>query len=105
LLLLIVNVNAEKSGLPKMAAINGVKMSFTSALITAPNAAPITTATARSTTFPRMTNSLNSTTMLLESSAITRTSSQSCAARLRHGEGGYATTIGVREGRSQRKTG
>src|SRR5271157_2861235 len=42
-----------------MAAITGVSRSFTKALTTAPNAAPITTPTARSTTLPRRTNSRN----------------------------------------------
>ena len=49
----MVNVSAEKSWLPKMAAMSGVMMSATSAAMTAPNAMPMTTATARSTTFPR----------------------------------------------------
>src|SRR4051812_35165303 len=40
--------------------ISGVMMSLTNAVMTAPNAAPITTAIARSTTFPRRTNALNS---------------------------------------------
>src|SRR4051794_9541875 len=42
-----------------MAAISGVMRSATSLVTTAPNAAPMTTATARSTTLPRMTKSLN----------------------------------------------
>src|SRR5690348_12696731 len=46
LLLLIVTLKFEKSGLPPMAAIRGVKIFVTSAVITAPKAAPITTATA-----------------------------------------------------------
>src|SRR6478672_11971681 len=48
-----------------MAAISGVTMSATSALMTAPNAAPITTATARSTRLPRRMKSRNSVTRLL----------------------------------------
>src|SRR5690348_13935119 len=59
LLLLIVTLRFEKSGLPPMAAISGVKMLVTSAVTTAPKAAPMTTATARSTTFPRKRNFLN----------------------------------------------
>jgi hypothetical protein len=39
---LTVNASAEKSGLPTIAAINGVIKSFTSAVTTAPKAAPIT---------------------------------------------------------------
>ena len=58
LLLLIVNVRPEKSGLPKIAAMSGVRMSATKAVTTAPNAAPMTTATARSTTLPRRMKSL-----------------------------------------------
>src|ERR1051326_701069 len=42
-----------------MAAIRGVTRSFTKALTTAPNAAPMTTATARSTTLPRSRNARN----------------------------------------------
>src|SRR5436309_15193364 len=50
---------AEKSGLPAMAAIDGVNRSLTMAVTTAPNAPPITTATARSRTLPRITNCRN----------------------------------------------
>ena len=56
---LIVNVSAEKSGWPKIAAMSGVRMLATNAVITAPKAAPMTTATARSTTLPRMMKSRN----------------------------------------------
>src|ERR1039458_1991327 len=49
---------AENSGLPAMAAINGVSRSFTIEVTTVPNAAPITTPTARSTTLPRRMNCL-----------------------------------------------
>src|SRR5580658_2732896 len=42
-----------------MAAISGVMKSLTSAVTTAPKATPMTTATARSTTFPRRTKFLN----------------------------------------------
>ena len=72
---LIVNVSAEKSGLPKMAAISGVRMSATKAVITAPKAAPMTTATARSTTLPRMMksrNPLNIRPPLVESRRVRR---------------------------------
>ena len=58
LLALISKAIAEKSGLPTMAAMNGVIRSFTSAVITAPNAPPMTTATARSMTLPRSRNCL-----------------------------------------------
>src|SRR5260370_15430596 len=54
-----VKLKAEKSGLPAMAAISGVRMSPTNDVITAPNAAAIRTATARSITLPRITNCLN----------------------------------------------
>ena len=43
-----------------MAAISGVIKSFTNAVTTAANATPTTTATARSTTFPRRMNFLKS---------------------------------------------
>src|SRR6201995_3256478 len=46
-----------------MAAMIGVMMSATSAVTTAPNAPPMTTATARSTTLPRMMNSLKPLSM------------------------------------------
>src|SRR6267154_3128253 len=49
---------AEKSGLPTTAAISGVNRSFVSAVTTPPKAAPITTPTAISTTFPRRMNFL-----------------------------------------------
>src|SRR4051812_6411648 len=52
------NVRAEKSCFPTIAAISGVKRSLTNDVTTAPNAAPITTATARSTTLPRNRNCL-----------------------------------------------
>ncbi len=58
LLPLIVNSIAEKSGFPTMAAMNGVIRSLTNAVTTAPNATPITTATARSRTLPRKINCL-----------------------------------------------
>src|SRR5580658_6995061 len=50
---------AEKSGLPTMAAIKGVSRSLVNAVTTPPNAAPITTPTAMSTTLPRRINFLN----------------------------------------------
>src|SRR5579859_6084743 len=59
LLLFAVKNRALKSCLPKIAAINGVSRSLTSAVTTAVNAVPMTTATARSTTLPRKMNSLN----------------------------------------------
>src|SRR5215469_8909350 len=52
----MVKLNAEKSGLPTIAAINGVKRLVTNEVTTAPKAAPITTATARSITLPRIMN-------------------------------------------------
>src|SRR5512133_3539152 len=56
----MVKARLPKSGLPKIAAMTGVRRSLTSALTTAVKAAPMTTATARSTTFPRRMNSRNS---------------------------------------------
>src|SRR5690349_9686338 len=53
---LMVATIAEKSGLPTMAAISGVRMLVTNEVTTAPNAAPITTATARSSTLPLIMN-------------------------------------------------
>src|SRR5438046_6350526 len=53
-----------------MAPTTGVSRSLTSAVTTEPNAAPTTTATARSTTFPRMTKSLNWAPSPLRASAI-----------------------------------
>src|SRR5947209_1944810 len=60
---LTVNDRLEKLGLPKMSAMIGVSRSRTRAVTTAPNAAPTTTATARSTTFPRSRNALKSFTI------------------------------------------
>src|SRR3954451_2404251 len=59
----MVKASAEKSGLPPIAAISGVTNDATNAVTTAPNAAPITTATASSTTLPRRTKSRNSLSM------------------------------------------
>ena len=56
----IVKNRPEKSGTFAIAAIKGVSKSATSADTTALNAAPITTPTARSTTFPLNKNCLNS---------------------------------------------
>src|SRR5882672_1925328 len=58
LLLLIVKVRFEKSGLPNKAATRGVTRSLTNAVITAPNATAMTTATASSTTLPLSRNAL-----------------------------------------------
>src|ERR1700710_3033463 len=54
-----------KSTLPVTRPSGGIKMSVTSDVVIFPNAAPMTTPTARSSTFPRETNSLNSLTMLM----------------------------------------
>src|SRR4051812_42117081 len=59
----MVKASAEKSGLPPIAAISGVTNDATNAVMTAPKAAPITTATASSTTLPRRTKSRNSLSM------------------------------------------
>src|SRR3954454_15774751 len=59
----MVNARAEKSGLPPIAAISGVTNEATKAVTRAPNAAPMTTATASSTTLPRRTKSRNSLSM------------------------------------------
>src|SRR5215210_8672285 len=59
----MVKASAEKSGLPPIAAISGVTNDDTNAVTTAPNAAPMTTATASSTTLPRRTKSRNSLRM------------------------------------------
>ena len=56
----MVKARLLKSGLPKIAAMTGVRRSLTRALTTAVNAAPMTTATARSTTLPRRMKSRNS---------------------------------------------
>src|SRR4051812_27434224 len=58
----MVNVRALKFGLPTIAAMICISTSLTSELTTALNATPITTATARSRTFPRMTKSRKSFT-------------------------------------------
>lgn len=63
LLPLSVKYRLEKSGVPPMAAISGVIISLTSEVTMAPKAAPMTTATAKSTTFPRRINCLKSFSM------------------------------------------
>jgi hypothetical protein len=56
LLLFTSKMMAEKSGFSAIAAMSGVIRSFTRAVTTAPQAAPMTTATARSITLPRIKN-------------------------------------------------
>lgn len=63
LLPFITNERFEKSGVLAIAPISGVRRSVTSAVTMVPNAAPITTPTAKSTTFPRSKNCLNSFNM------------------------------------------
>jgi len=53
----------EKSTLPSNTPIGGITISLTSDVTIFPNAAPITIPTARSSTLPRMMNSLNSLNM------------------------------------------
>src|SRR5438067_4340824 len=74
---LIVNLIAEKSGLPTIAARKGVNRSLVKAPTTLANAAPITTPTAMSTTLPRRMNCLKPLSMIvllgtLSSAAIER---------------------------------
>src|SRR5579871_662564 len=59
LLPLIEKLSPEKSGSFAIADTRGVSKSFTIAPTNPANAAPITTPTARSTTFPRNKNALN----------------------------------------------
>src|SRR5438477_2113804 len=54
----MVKLIAEKSGLPTIAAINGVSRSLVKAETTVAKAAPTTTPTAMSTTLPRRMNCL-----------------------------------------------
>src|SRR5918992_3949398 len=56
----MLNTSSPKSGLPPISAISGVTKLATKPVTTAPNAAPTTTATARSTTLPRRMKSRNS---------------------------------------------
>src|ERR1700692_2950808 len=56
---LTVNLMAEKSGFPAIAAISGVSRSLVKADTTEAKAAPITTPTAISITLPRRMNCLN----------------------------------------------
>jgi len=56
----MVNDKLPKSGTRAIAAISGVSKSETNALTMVPNAAPTTTPTARSTTFPLNKNCLKS---------------------------------------------
>src|SRR5580704_932294 len=64
---LMVNLMAEKSGLPTIAAISGVSRSLVKADTTEANAAPMTTPTAMSITLPRRMNCLNPLSMDLPS--------------------------------------
>src|SRR5262245_17431177 len=54
---------AEKSGVPPSTPMRGVIRSLTIEVTMPPNAAPMITPTARSTTLPRMMNVLNSLSM------------------------------------------
>jgi hypothetical protein len=54
----------EKSTFPRAKPMGGMMTPSTSDVTILPNAAPITTATARSITFPRAMNSLNSFSMV-----------------------------------------
>ena len=56
----MVKARLEKLGLPPIAAMSGVTMSLTNAAMTAVNAVPMTTATARSTRLPRRMNARKS---------------------------------------------
>src|SRR5579863_10315938 len=60
---LLVNLMAEKSGFPTIAAIGGVSRSLVNADTTEAKAAPITTPTAISITLPRRMNCLNPLSM------------------------------------------
>src|SRR6476660_5840429 len=60
---LMVKLMEEKSGLPTMAAMSGVRRSLVKAVTTDPKAAPMTTPTARSTTLPRRMNCLKPLSM------------------------------------------
>ena len=66
----MVKLSSPKLGLPMMAAISGVTMFSTSDATTAPNAAPMTTATARSTTFPLRMKSRNPLSMCAEDTLL-----------------------------------
>src|SRR6185312_10350972 len=57
--LMVTRPKLSKLGEPMSAAISGIMMFSTREFTTAPNAAPIMTATARSTTLPFMMKSLN----------------------------------------------
>src|SRR5438477_7139157 len=59
----MVKLIAEKSGLPTIAAINGVSRSLVKAETTVAKAAPTTTPTAMSTTLPRRMNCLKPLSM------------------------------------------
>jgi len=59
LLLFTVNEIAEKSGIPPNAPISGITKLLTNAVTTLPNATPITTPTAISTTLPFRIKFLN----------------------------------------------
>src|SRR5262249_12827712 len=62
--------NSLKSTRPRTRPIGGMRISFTSDVTIFPNAAPITIPTARSRTFPRTANSLNSLNMIVSIVAV-----------------------------------
>src|SRR6185437_13186954 len=73
----------EKSMPPVIQPIGGMMMSLTSDVTILPNAAPMTTATARSTTLPRMMNALKSLAKLIAYSLCWKWASASPAASRR----------------------
>src|SRR3954466_14407917 len=87
----MVKLSPPKLGLPAMAAIKGVIRSATIADTTAPNAAPITTATARSTRLPRRMNWRKSF------------STRRCLARRPDGSAGRGWDLGRRAVRVQHR--
>ena len=67
------NARLLKFGLPMMAPMSAMRMSLVNDVMTAPNAPPMTTPTARSTMFPRLMKSLNPLIMTCPLSRVRRT--------------------------------
>src|SRR5205807_825158 len=92
-----VNWTAEKSGLPTIAAMSGVSKSVVSAVTTPPKAAPITTPTAISTTFPRRMNFLNPLSIMV---GLPQFKCGQCKAGTAGGQGRYETVELLLDGRT-----
>src|SRR5579859_1731543 len=93
---LTVSEKAEKSGLPKIAAISGVRMLATNEVTTAPKAPPITTATAKSITLPRKRNFLKPANMSVTPFGFDNVTRIGCRLEIQSSQGYSYSVLGPR---------